>query len=144
MGMKFEEGDRVKVVRKGGGSWVKEMNKFVGKEGVVRKVDKTGSHVMIDKCNTWWFPSKCLELLEELSEDASPENGMYPVGFCKDASDAPTKLSFSRMEMIDQCDLWMAQEFGAPKDLAPDKASTWFERNGLITAFIRHLFKDTE
>ena len=68
--MKFKVGDKVKVVKKGDVSlslWVKDMNKFIGKEATVTRITEYENCYL--NISSYIFPSESLELVPPITID---------------------------------------------------------------------------
>lgn len=61
----FNVGDFVKVYRKFDSnkvSWVPSMDKFIGKQYTITRVDPDNS-VLLNGCDGWWFPMQSLSII---------------------------------------------------------------------------------
>ncbi len=68
--MKFEVGDKVKVVRKyvaDNCGWVSSMDKCIGKEFTIERITPLGNYEFEETC--WSFPSESLELVPPITID---------------------------------------------------------------------------
>ena len=68
--MKFEVGDKVRVVKKyekDGCGWVRDMDRFIGKEFTVERITGLGNCEFEETC--WSFPPESLELVTPITID---------------------------------------------------------------------------
>ena len=68
--MKFKVGDKVRVVKKyekDGCGWVRDMDRFIGKEFTVERITGLGNYEFEETC--WSFPPESLELVTPITID---------------------------------------------------------------------------
>lgn len=68
--MKFKVGDKVRVVKryeKDGCGWVRDMDRFIGKEFTVERITPLGNYEFEETC--WSFPAESLELVPPITID---------------------------------------------------------------------------
>ena len=54
----------------------------------------------------------------------------------------PIRIEVTEAQLNVDFDVWMVDNFGHPKDLDPEAADKWYERNGIMHAFIREFFSE--
>ena len=56
----------------------------------------------------------------------------------------PIKINVSEAQLNVDFDVWMVDTFGNPKELNSESAEKWYERNGIMKAFIRDFFGEND